>query len=157
MLRTMVAAAAALFYPAGVWYCLHIGHPALAAAVVAVAALAAGWLRRSKASLLCAALAVLLATLTAMSSQALAIKLYPVIVNAVMLSVFAASLAGGQSVCERFARLRHKELAAHAVAYCRGATAAWCVFFIVNGAVALDSALWRSDDWWALYNGFFAY
>ncbi len=157
MLRTIVAATAALLYPAGVWYCLHIGHPARAAAVVAAAALAIGLMRRSKASLLCAALAALLATLTAVSNEALAVKLYPVVVNAVMLSIFAASLSSEQSVCERFARLRHKDLPASAVAYCRGATAAWCMFFIVNGAVALDSALWRSDDWWALYNGLIAY
>lgn len=157
MLRMITAAAAALLYPFGVWACLHAGHPTWAAAVVAVVALATGLLRRSRASLACAALAALLATLTAVSSNALAVKLYPVIVNAVMLSVFAASLTTAQSVCERFARLRHKELPPRAVAYCRGATVAWCLFFIVNGAVALDSALWRSDDWWTLYNGLIAY
>ena len=41
--------------------------------------------------------------------------------------------------------------------YCRLATAAWCGFFIINGLIALDSALWRSNDWWALYNGLLAY
>ena len=157
MLRTIAAAAAALIYPLGVWACLHAGHPAWAAAAVASVALATSLLRRSRASLACAGIAALLATLTAVSSDAFAVKLYPVIVNAVMLSVFAASLTSGQSVCERFARLRHKELPPRAVAYCRGATVAWCLFFIVNGAVALDSALWRSDDWWALYNGLIAY
>ena len=30
-------------------------------------------------------------------------------------------------------------------------------FFIVNGLVALDSALFRSDAWWALYNGAVSY
>ena len=58
---------------------------------------------------------------------------------------------------ETFARLRHKNLPAHAVVYCRRVTVVWCVFFIVNGLVALDSALFRSDAWWALYNGAIAY
>ena len=124
MLRTIAAAAAALIYPLGVWACLHAGHPAWAAAVVASVALATSLLRRSRASLACAGIAALLATLTAVSSDAFAVKLYPVIVNAVMLSVFAGSLNTAQSVCERFARLRHKELPPRAVAYCRGATAA---------------------------------
>ena len=108
MLRTIAAAAAALIYPLGVWACLHAGHPAWAAAVVASVALATSLLRRSRASLACAGIAALLATLTAVSSDAFAVKLYPVIVNAVMLSIFAASLTSGQSVCERFARLRHR-------------------------------------------------
>lgn len=58
---------------------------------------------------------------------------------------------------ETFARLRHKNLPAHAVVYCRRVTVVWCVFFIVNGLVALDSVLFRSDAWWALYNGAVSY
>lgn len=85
-----------------------------------------------------------------------ALKLYPVFVNAALFTVFAASLRGTPMV-ETFARLRHKNLPAHAVVYCRRVTVVWCVFFIVNGLVALDSALFRSDAWWALYNGAVSY
>ena len=85
-----------------------------------------------------------------------ALKLYPVFVNAALFTVFAASLRGTPMV-ETFARLRHKNLPAPAVVYCRRVTVVWCVFFIVNGLVALDSALFRSDAWWALYNGAVSY
>ena len=33
----------------------------------------------------------------------------------------------------------------------------WCGFFVLNGALALATALWMSDRAWALYNGLIAY
>jgi uncharacterized membrane protein len=36
-------------------------------------------------------------------------------------------------------------------------TQVWCVFFALNGGVALVTALWTSAATWSLYNGFVAY
>jgi len=43
------------------------------------------------------------------------------------------------------------------VAHCQQATMAWCVFFVVNAAVAAALALLEMTGWWALYTGGIAY
>ena len=58
---------------------------------------------------------------------------------------------------ERVARLREPALPTAAVSYTRKVTIAWCVFFLLNGAIALYTALWASLEAWTLYNGFIAY
>jgi uncharacterized membrane protein len=86
-----------------------------------------------------------------------AVRYYPVLVNAGLLTMFAASLIRPPSLVERFARLRHPDLPPAAVAYTRHVTIAWTVFFAVNGAVALYTAIWTPLATWAWYNGFIAY
>ena len=39
----------------------------------------------------------------------------------------------------------------------RRVTEVWCVFFILNGSIALYTALYCSMQVWALYNGLIAY
>ncbi|MGJ4749149.1 hypothetical protein ACQV5M_22485, partial [Leptospira sp. SA-E8] len=89
------------------------------------------------------------------------LKLYPVLVNAVLLAVFAWSLRHPPAVIERLARLAEPALPPSGVAYTRGLTRVWCGFFIVNGLLALVTALWPrqagGDEIWALYNGLIAY
>jgi uncharacterized membrane protein len=85
------------------------------------------------------------------------LKLYPVLVNAVMLGVFAYSLASPPSIIERFARLSEPDLPPEGVAYTRRVTQVWCGFFIVNGSIALATSLWASPAVWSLYNGVIAY
>jgi uncharacterized membrane protein len=85
------------------------------------------------------------------------LKLYPVLVNAVMLALFAASLRWPPSAVERMARLRHPDLPPRGVAYTRRVTWVWCGFFVANGALALITALWASERVWSLYNGLIAY
>jgi uncharacterized membrane protein len=55
------------------------------------------------------------------------------------------------------ARLREPDLPPHAVVYVRRVTQVWCGFFLLNGSVALATALWASERVWALYNGLIAY
>ena len=98
-----------------------------------------------------------LALLATVLNQAMPLKLYPALVNAVMLMVFASSLRFGPPVIERLARLQEPELPPFAVAYTRRVTQVWCVFFILNGGIALATALWASGRIWALYNGLLAY
>lgn len=88
---------------------------------------------------------------------ALAIRLYPVLMSLAMLAAFASTLIRPPSMIERFARIRRPDLPAHAIAYTRKATIAWCMFFIANAAVSLATTL--SGNWtiWTFYNGFLSY
>jgi len=99
----------------------------------------------------------LLALLATVLNQALPLKLYPALVNAVMLVMFAASLRFGPPLVERMARLQEPQLPPFAVLYTRRVTQVWCGFFVLNGALALATALWAPDRIWALYNGLLAY
>jgi uncharacterized membrane protein len=103
----------------------------------------------------CGAIALALVSIWRSSSSAM--LYYPVHVNGVMLIVFGGSLLFPPTVVERIARRRHKDLPDQATPYLRRVTAAWCLFFIINGAIALYTATNSSFETWALYNGFIAY
>jgi uncharacterized membrane protein len=86
-----------------------------------------------------------------------AVLYYPVLVNAALLELFAASLVSPPSIIERIARLREPALPQAGVAHTRRVTIVWTVFFALNGAVALYTAVFTTLETWALYNGFIAY
>lgn len=86
-----------------------------------------------------------------------ALRLYPVLVNTLMLIVFAWSLYAPPTVIERLARLQHPDLPSSGVRYTRRVTQIWCGFFMLNGSIALITALWGSLKIWSLYNGLIAY
>lgn len=81
----------------------------------------------------------------------------PVLVNAVLLAAFGASLRAPVPMVERFARLQKPELSAAEVRYCRSVTIVWCVFFVANGAVAGALALRAPLSWWTLWTGALSY
>ncbi len=101
--------------------------------------------------------ALLLVASAVWGNQLLPLKLYPVLVNAAMLAAFAYSLRFPPSMVERFARMREPDLPAVAIGYTRRVTQVWCIFFIVNGAIAFATALWCSEAVWSLYTGVIAY
>jgi uncharacterized membrane protein len=82
---------------------------------------------------------------------------YPVLVNAALLAAFGYSVLRPPTVVERIARVKDGPLTPDAVLYTRRVTIAWVVFFVVNGGIALYTALLTSLNTWALYNGFIAY
>lgn len=82
---------------------------------------------------------------------------YPVVVNAVMLTVFGGSLWTAMPLVERLARLREPNLPAEGVRYTRRVTQVWCLFFMVNGAVALFTVLHGDIRIWTAWNGMIAY
>lgn len=100
---------------------------------------------------------MLLVILTLLGNVSWGLKLYPVVVNLGFLGVFAWSLRYPPSLIERLARLKEPDLPPRAVIYTRRVTRIWCVFFILNAAVALYTALWSSTAVWTLYNGLIAY
>lgn len=83
--------------------------------------------------------------------------LYPVIINAGLLGVFAYSLRRGPSAIERLARLEEPQLPPEGVGYTRVLTQVWCGFFSLNGLCAAGTAWWGDPKLWAFYNGFLAY
>jgi uncharacterized membrane protein len=85
------------------------------------------------------------------------LRFYPVVINGAMLCLFAWSLSNPPTVIERLARLRHPDLPPSGIAYTRRVTQVWCSFFMLNGGVALVTALWSSFEVWSLYNGLIAY
>lgn len=82
---------------------------------------------------------------------------YPVLVNFVFFITFGYTLYQPQSMIEKFARLKHANLSAEGVLYTRKVTLYWCLFFIVNGAIALTTCLINNMYWWTLYNGLISY
>jgi len=82
---------------------------------------------------------------------------YPVLVNVLLLLLFAYSLFAPPTMVERLARITEPQLDAAGVAYTRRVTQVWCVFFIVNGAIALATCLSGDIALWTLYNGGISY
>ena len=103
------------------------------------------------------AIAALLAMgITLVSGSKYGLLFYPVFINVAFLSVFIISLINPPSTIERIARLQHPDLPDKAIPYTRKVTIVWCVFFVVNGLVAL-ATIFMDEYWWMLYNGFVAY
>jgi uncharacterized membrane protein len=147
-----------VLYPFAVWW----GHGQVEPRFFAGLLLLAGFMRLPVMSAGSAgtgwlAITLLLSPIALWGNHFLALKLYPVLVNAAMLGVFAYSLFVPPSIVEQFARRREPYLAPQSVTYTRRVTQVWCVFFALNGGVALVTALWASVATWSLYNGFIAY
>ena len=87
----------------------------------------------------------------------LAARLYPVFMNATMFLAFAMTLWKPPSMIERFARISDPDLDAHGVIYTRNVTLVWMVFFVVNGSIALWTALHGTWLQWGAYNGGISY
>jgi uncharacterized membrane protein len=126
--------------------------------VVLVLRVATGLGKKAPSELTWAALAGagLLAAASAINAD-LAMRIYPVLMSAAMLTAFGLSLARPPSMIERFARIMEPDLPEAGVRYTRGVTWVWCGFFIVNGAIGLWTALGASLETWALYNGLISY
>lgn len=101
--------------------------------------------------------ALLLGAATGLGDSWVPLKLYPVMLSAALLGVFAFSLWRPPTVVERIARLAEPDLPPAGVAYTRKVTLAWCGFFVFNGAVSLATTLWGSEQAWVLYNGLLSY
>lgn len=153
-----VGAALSVGFPALVYF----GRDRLSPQVLAIVLVLIIWLRKRIAfgmrpSPWLVAGGLLLALLALGRNDVLPLKLYPVLVNAALLAIFAASLWYPPPVAERIARLGYPDLPIEIVAYTRKVTQAWCVFFGANALTALWTAVWGSDDVWFYYNGIIAY
>ncbi len=99
----------------------------------------------------------LFSLLVFISNSIIGLRFYPVLVSAVMLVVFAYTLLNPPSMIERLARLKEPNLPDNAIRYTYNVTVMWCIFFIVNGSIAIFTALYSSMEIWSLYNGLISY
>ncbi|MBO9188848.1 MAG: hypothetical protein J7E00_03115, partial [Escherichia coli] len=74
-----------------------------------------------------------------------------------MLAVFGGSLWSAMPIVERLARLQEPDLPEKGVRYTRHVTQIWCGFFIINGGIALFTALYADMSLWTAWNGMIAY
>jgi uncharacterized membrane protein len=155
---TVLTVLVTLLYPLAIWFGQGHVEPRLLAGLLLLAALTRlPTLKVSRAGRWWLGCALLLVALAVQGNALLPLKLYPVLVNAVMLALFASSLFTPQSMIERIARLREPDFPPQAIAYTRRVTQVWCVFFTFNGLIALGTALWASSAVWSVYNGIIAY
>jgi uncharacterized membrane protein len=81
---------------------------------------------------------------------------YPVLVNALLLVLFAGSLCTKEPLLVRFVRARGTPVGAHATRYLSRLTAVWAGFFVVNGLIAVWTTT-TSIETWTIYNGIISY
>lgn len=91
------------------------------------------------------------------NNNQLTLRFYPVLISFGLFIVFFSSLFSSQPIIERIARLQHPDLPEQGIRYTRNVTIIWSVFFMINGAISLMTAIWSSFAWWSLYNGFISY
>ena len=145
-------------YPLALWFGQGRVEPRWLALLLLLAACARlPSLRVSRMARWSAGGALLLAAGAVSANAMLPLKLYPVLVNVSLLAAFGYTLLAGPSMVERLARLREPELPPAAIVYTRKVTMVWCGFFVLNGSMAMATALWASDRVWSLYNGVIAY
>ncbi|GAK25035.1 MULTISPECIES: hypothetical protein [Serratia] len=152
-----------LLYPLAVWVGLtHWGTALLAPLLVGVFSLRLLMLRgKLRQQMWLGKALAMVGILLALASWALKqshwLLYYPVLVNAILLLLFAYSLFAPPTVVERLARITEPQLDAAGIVYTRRVTQVWCGFFIVNGAIALATCLSGDITLWTLYNGGISY
>ncbi len=159
-----VLVAALVLYPVLVYFGLqHWNVRTLALVVLALVMVRAVFARQKSLAgqgvagwvVTLAAVLVVLAALV--SNQTEYFLYYPVVMNFALLGVFVGSLLQPPSIIERLARLQEPDLPPSGVRYTRRVTQVWCLFFLVNGSIALYTARFCSLEVWTLYNGLIAY
>lgn len=157
----LLLGAVALAYPFIVYFGLQATSASTLAAILVLIILVRAVVERKQGKgvspLYVAALAAIpLLSWSYLFDSELALKLYPVVVNASFLCVFAYSLYQPPAVITRIASLR-EELDQQAIEYTHKLTRVWCGFFIFNGGVALFTVFHPNEQLWMLYNGFISY
>jgi len=74
-----------------------------------------------------------------------------------LLAAFTYTLGHPPSMIEVFARVSNPDLPQDAIGYTRKVTMVWCGFFLINGLIALWTALLADIETWTLYNGLISY
>jgi uncharacterized membrane protein len=157
-MSTFLAVLLTLIYPLTLWLAEGRIEPRVLAGVLLLAGFARlASMQMSQAVPWWIGATMLLVILALWGNAMLPLKLYPVIVNATLLGVFAYSLMKPPTAIERLARMRDPQLPATAIGYTRRVTQLWCLFFAVNGVIAFYTALYASSALWSFYNGFVAY
>jgi uncharacterized membrane protein len=100
---------------------------------------------------------ILISSVSLLTHQEIIIKLYPVLINLLFYLFFYHSLLHPPCIIEKFARMYTPHLSSAAINYTRKITKMWCLFFVINGAIALWTACCTSVKIWMFYNGLLSY
>ncbi len=146
-----------LAYPVTIYFGSDYLKPQHLALVLVVTGLSRMLTSQKKWLTIAASGALLLAALSMVSHSLLPLKIYPVLVNFTLMSLFLMSLRYPPSMAERFARLQDHNLSPQGVIYTRKVTWLWVIFFALNGGIAFGTAMWASQATWALYTGVISY
>lgn len=145
-------------YPLAVYIGLQNWPPRnVAVILIVVLSIRLSFLHRRSLDFYQVLMGVLLAISAIGWNLAIPLKLYPVLINSMLLGIFAYSLYMPPTIIERLARIKYPILSPKGIAYARRVTQVWCLFFLLNSIVALYTALYASMHLWVLYNGFIGY
>ncbi|MDR1930106.1 MAG: acyl-CoA synthetase, partial [Treponema sp.] len=113
---------------------------------------------RMKKPYLQAVLLSALGLLCLITNIPLILRLYPVLVSAVLLGAFGSTLFFPPSFVYRLAVLMDRSIPGSLaeegiVRYCRRVNIIWCVFFFLNSIAAALTVFLGSEAVWVLYNG----
>ncbi len=100
---------------------------------------------------------IILLSFSLFTGSEFGIRFYPVAVSLIFFCVFAYSIVFPPTVIERLARLTKSSFSPAGVQYTRKVTYAWCIFFILNGAISFYTCLFSDMETWTLYNGLISY
>lgn len=145
-----------ILYPLIVYWGLHRGEIFWVGLFLFAVSAIEAVRKKTAITVSCAVATGLLGVLSYEFSSSVPLRIYPVLINLAWFLFWLQSLTTVPMV-ERFARMRHPNLTSAERRYCRTVTLCWCVFFLINGVIALDSAWNRSLEWWTFYNGFLSY
>ena len=98
---------------------------------------------------------IVLLSFSVLANSAFLLKLYPVVMSLSFFTVFAYSLWKPPAVITLIAETRD-QLTEKGRLYTESVTKIWCIFFLVNAAIAFWT-IFLSDDYWLLYNGLISY
>ena len=96
------------------------------------------------------------------TGSALFLKCYPVVISAIFLCAFGYTLFDRPTMVFRLATMTDKSIVGSLAekrveSYCAKVTVVWCVFFVLNGTVALITVFVHNDLLWSAYNGGISY
>ncbi len=160
----IIGAVISICYPVIVFLSLAVFHFPIRVVALSIMALAAALFlfHQKKSSRATPLLMALVALLVLVTGSERILRFYPVLVNLVMLLTFLLSIHGQDSIVLTFAELADRRIKRHPARgsigrYCRKVTMVWCIFFVMNGTIALITTLCPSQGLWVIYNGLVAY
>lgn len=148
---------AMVLYPFGVWWAIHQDRLIWISGLLVVVAIARFILKPDGLFAPLTVIALVCGVASVILKNTVWLKFYPVLMSLGTLAVFAFTLYSPPSMIERFARLHEPNLPNSGVQWTRKVTQVWCVFFLVNAALAFGTILLNDDTLWAVYNGFISY
>jgi uncharacterized membrane protein len=95
-------------------------------------------------------------------NSSLILKIYPALSDMAYLIIFGISFFAPPPIVYNFAVLVDKSFKTSMPKerldkYCRDMTIVWCVFFVLDGIIALTTVFLASDLVWGIYNGGISY